>query len=65
MAKTDGYGMDAKGARSPDRMPPTKSSPDSGKPNDQYTNPAGPGNPSRSTKDKGDSGKPSAQHSGF
>lgn len=65
MAKTSGYGMDAKAARSPSKMPPKKSSPDSAKPGAQYNQGKGPASSGDRNKSSPDSGKPSSQHSGF
>lgn len=64
MARTSGYGMDAKSARDPggNRERNTVSSPDSGKPGEQYPKTPGPGDPARVTRDAGDAGKPTAQH---
>ena len=53
MAKANGYGMDALGARKPSHMPKKKASPDSGKPAAQYSNPTGPGKPGGNSPDSG------------
>ena len=42
MPEKTGYGMDAKGARSPSKMPPKKSSKDAGEPGTQHGGPPGP-----------------------
>ena len=61
MPATSGYGMDAKGARSPSKMLPSKSDPDSGMPNEQYGGPPGPASlPGPMVPD---SGKPDANRS--
>lgn len=56
MARASGYGMKALDDRKPSAMPPSKSSPDSGKPGAQYdqkTSAATPGQNSISTADSG------------
>ena len=59
MARTSGYGMKAKEARSPSRMPPKKSHPDSGTPSAQYGLGTPPAAAPRRQK-SADSGKPTA-----
>ena len=60
MPATKGYGLKAKEARSPSRMPPKKSNPDSGKPDDQHNQGSGPASRSDGNKASADSGAPTS-----
>ena len=62
MAEKSGYGMDAVGARKPSSMPPSKSEPDSGKPDGQYRQGSSAANVNQNSIKSSDSGSPASNH---